>query len=457
MTGVKYVHPEYIKSAPYWLLTIDAASDYGVEAHADKYMEAGEAKKKAANYPEFTKRALYLGVTGRTRSTLVGAACNKPAKFDGDLPAQLEYFKNDFDGQGMSIDQFATRMIFDIITTGRRGSIVEFPVIGEGLSKEDEDRLGVHPYSQAYNALSIINWEENIDGISMVVVKECEYQSRDGSRFERELVEKYKSFTLVDGIYTAEDWDESGDLVGEPIEPKILGKKQSKIPFYFTGSEDNKACIDTIPLYSIAKTNIGHWRNSASYEENLYNYAAATLVVMSSMGNDDFKDANPGGLLVGAGNGVKLEQGDDAKLLQIEAATGVSEAMKTKLADMVAIGASLITQQGVNETATAAKIAASGEKSVLSTIVDNVEDTMNDMIDQHCAYYNISNPPKYVMNRQFFDSDLSAQDLMAINVLYEAGHIAQADVRSKLKSSSILDADRTDKMIDDENASANIL
>lgn len=457
MADVKFVHPEYTAALPYWMLTIDAASDYGVEKKADEYLAAGEAKKNAANYPEFKQRAIFLGVTGRTRSTLVGAANNKPAKFDGDLPPQLEYFTNDFDGQGIGIDQFALRLVFDILTTGRRGSIVEYPVVGSDLSKEQEDAIGAHPYSRAYNALSIINWNETIDGVDMVVVKEQEYKPVNGSRFEKELVDSYKSFTLVNNVYTVEDWDESGKLVGEPIKPMIRREVQSNVPFYFTGSEDNKSCIDSIPLYSIAKTNIGLFRNSASYEENLYNYASATLIVMSSMSDEDFKNANPGGLIVGAGNGVKLEQGDSAELLQVEAATGVSEAMKQKIVDMVAIGASMITQSGSNETAEAARIAASGEKSVVLTIIDNCEDTINAMIEQHAKYYGIENPPKYVMNRLLFDSTLSAQDIMAINVLYDAGHIAKSDVRSNLKTSGILDADRSDKDIDSENANNTIL
>lgn len=457
MADVKFVHPEYTKTQPYWGLTIDAASDYGVEASADKYIAAGEAKKAAKNFPEFKQRAIYLGITGRTRSTLMGASGNKPAKFESELPTQLQYFKDDFDGQGIGIDQFAGRLIFDILTTGRRGSIVEYPVVENGISKEMEDALGVHPYSRAYSAMSVINWEESIEGVEMVVVKEQEYKAVNGSRFKRELIDTYKSFTLVDGKYTVENWDESGEPVGLPIEPKIMGGTQSNVPFFFTGSEDNKACIDSIPLYSIAKVNIGHWRNSASYEENLYNYASATLVVMSSMQDEDFKNSNPGGLIVGAGNGVKLEQGDKAELLQVEAATGVSEAMKQKLADAVAIGASMITQSGVNETAEAARIAASGEKSVLLTIIDNCEDTINAMIEQHSKYYGISNPPKYIMNRQLFDTTLSAQDLMALNVLYDAGHLAQSDVRSKLKDGAILDADRSDKDIDSENANNTIL
>ena len=42
------------------------------------------------------------------------------------------------------------------------------------------------------------------------------------------------------------------------------------IPFQFLGSENNDTSIDDSPLYDMAEVNIGHYRNSADYEEAAY-------------------------------------------------------------------------------------------------------------------------------------------------------------------------------------------
>jgi len=61
--------------------------------------------------------------------------------------------------------------------------------------------------------------------------------------------------------------------------------------------------------------------------------------------------------------------------------------------------------------------------------------------------------PIYKMNRDFFDSKLTAQEYMAINTMYDMGHIAKSDVRNVLRKSGVVDAERLDSDIDSENNS----
>lgn len=454
MADVKYQHPEYQEALPRWIMTRLAATPNGIKKAGEKYLPKG-ADKDADKYKTYKQRALYLGVTGRTKSALTGAVFRKEPSFSEDLPESLSFVEDDLDGEGMGIDQVAKRMVSEIQVTGRNGILVDFPNVPEGASREDEQRMGVKPYAASYAAESIINWETTKENgtnkLSMAVLCEKSYKARDGDIFAREEVIKYRALLLVDGLYENRLYDDSGEII-ETFEPRLNGQRMDYIPFFFTGSEDNKPCVDDIPLESIAEINIGHYRNSADFEKNLYIHSGGTLGITTSMDTDTWKQMNPNGVLVGADQGVFLGDSGSMSLLQLEPAQATSEAMKAKEDQMVSIGARLITTNAINETAEAARIAASSETSVLSTIVGNVEDTLNAVVSLMAEFVG-AEAPKYVMNRDFFDTVLSAQEWMAANVSADRGDISQSDLRGLLRRAGILDADRSDKDIDSENAS----
>lgn len=458
MADVKYQHPEYQEALPRWIMTRLAATPNGIKKAGEKYLPKG-ADKDAEKYATYLQRALYLGVTGRTKSALTGAVFRKDPSFSEDLPESLSFVESDLDGEGMGIDQVAKRMVSEIQVTGRNGILVDFPSVPEGASREDEQRMGVKPYAASYAAEAIINWETTKENgtnkLSMVVLCEKSYKARDGDIFSREEVIQYRALLLIDGLYENRLYDDSGEII-ETFEPRLNRQRMDYIPFFFTGSEDNKPCVDDIPLESIAEINIGHYRNSADFEKNLYIHSGGTLIISSSMDDEDFKEANPNGVLVGADQGVFLGDTGSANLLQLEPAQATSEAMKAKEDQMVSIGARLITTNAINETAEAARIAASSETSVLSTIVGNVEDTLNAVVSLMAEFVG-AEAPKYVMNRDFFDTALSAQEWMAANVSADRGDISQSDLRGLLRRAGILDADRSDKDIDSENANNTIL
>lgn len=458
MADVKYQHPAYQLALPSWTKTRLAATANGIKLAGEKYLPKGADKDKD-KYATYKQRALYLGVTGRTNAALTGAVFRKEPSFMEDLPEALSFIESDIDGEGMGIDQVAKRMVSEVQLTGRHGILVDFPSVPEGASREDEQRMGVKPYAASYTAESIINWEttkENgINKLSMVVVCEKSYSALNGDRFAREEVIHYRALTLDDGLYVNTLYDENGEVI-DIFEPKLNGQRMSYIPFFFTGSEDNKPTVDEIPLESIAEINIGHYRNSADFEKNLYIHSGGTLGITTSMDTDTWRQMNPNGVLVGADQGVFLGDSGSMSLLQLEPAQATSEAMRAKEDQMVSIGARLITTNAINETAEAARIAASSETSVLSTIVGNIEDTLNSVVQLMAEFVGVE-APKYQLNRDFFDTVLSAQEWMAANVSADRGDIAQSDLRALLKRAGIIDADRSDKDIDSENAGNTIL
>ena len=64
-----------------------------------------ELDKDQDKYTAYKQRALFLGVTGRTRSALVVAAFRVDPTFAEDLPSQLVFSTRDFKGQASQMIQ----------------------------------------------------------------------------------------------------------------------------------------------------------------------------------------------------------------------------------------------------------------------------------------------------------------------------------------------------------------
>jgi hypothetical protein len=146
---------------------------------------------------------------------------------------------------------------------------------------------------------------------------------------------------------------------------------------------------------------------------------------------DQFKTANPSGITVGANSGILLGSGDKAELLQLEAASAVSEEMQIKENRMVQIGAKLITKTSGNETAEAARINASSENSILEVVINNIEEGMISALSD-CAIYEGVDPESitFKMNKDFWMSLIQFSDM---------GVMRKADIVTILQDAELVD------------------
>jgi hypothetical protein len=251
--------------------------------------------------------------------------------------------------------------------------------------------------------------------------------------------------------YSAKDFDENGNLISEVMPRQFNGAPFRYIPFVFVGSADNRVDPDKPPLIDMATVNIGHYRNSADFEEGVFVHGQGTLFVSSDMSVEQWAAANPNGVTVGARRGHFLGGNGNAMLLQAQPNNIAREAMKDKEAQLIAIGAKLITPNGPAETAEAVKIRASGEVSALSTITGNLSEGFEQALEFACDYMGGDKEAViFKLNQEFFPDTMSAQDVMAFIQLADRGDIAQSDVRAKLRKAGWIDSARTDDEIDEE-------
>lgn len=357
--------------------------------NADSQRQLGEGTGvKDDRYQAYLTRANFYNVTGRTLQGLIGQVFHKDPSTE--FPSEIEFFKGDVDGSGMSISQQAKSTLADVLAVGRGGLLADFPPIPEGevVTLADIQSRRVRPRVIFIDAERIINWRtENYGGetfLSMLTIAESKVVSDDGFEFKTE--PRWRVYRIENGAVTVTIWKKNENRTSAgPQEDYIVdpdgggpfalkdnaGRPFIRIPFEFVGAENNDPSFDESPLAPIALINVAHYRNSADLEESSFLTGQPTLVlsgVQEAWADKYLK----GGVQLGSRGGILLNQGANGQLLQAEPNNLPKELMKHKEEQMKALGAKLIEPGQIKGTATEAAIEEASESSVLSSAAKNV-------------------------------------------------------------------------------------
>ena len=449
---------EYSEALPGWQLVKRCVAGAREVRKHDEYLPMPDPENKSpqnlARYKQYKKRAMFLNITGRTRTGLLGAVFRKTAELQ--LPAGVEYLKENASGDGTSLEQLSKRSVGECLDTGRGGFLVDFPPV-EGVSSM-ADMQGRRALIHHYGATSIIDWEEQvIDGVLRLVyvcLLECvsEFSQENLDRIKEE---QYRVLLLVDGKYVQRLYSKDGKTYTETQPLDKNGQPFDHILFSFYGAEDNDASIDKSPLEDLADVNILHYGNSATVEESGFISSQPTLFITTDISADDFAKLNPNGIHIGSTRGFNLGKSGDAKLVQATESQLARTLLKDKEEQMLMIGARIVQKAGGAETAEAVRIRYSSDNSVLGTIAGNVSEALKRAI-LDAERFMMGEPDEegtvFWLNQSFFDETMTAQDILAQVQLWQQGIIAKSDLRTNLRQGGVLEADRTDELIDDELA-----
>lgn len=402
-------------------------------------------------YLRYLMRAVWLPVSSYTKQGLLGMVFRAPPKTD--LPSQLEYMLENADGSGLSLEQCAKIYTGEAIEVGRCGILAEYPESEPGLSAEQVAARNLQARLTTYRAESIDNWKfELIGGIlKLTMVKLCELTEIEKDEFLYENQTRYRVLRLRDGVYTQAVYDDSGDVITEEFAPTdFSGSTFDHIPFHFIGSETNRPDVDKAVISGIVDLNTAHFQVTADHAKNLHIHSGGTLALTSDMSNEQWKEANPNGITVGADQGIFLGATGSATLIQLEATSASDTRLKALEDQMLAVGAHLITPS-VQETAEAARIDASSKASALLTATDNVSEAVEAALEDAARFMG-GDPAavEFELNREFFPRGVDSTAVMASIQLLDRGVIALADVRDSLRGTPYLNAGRTDDELDSE-------
>jgi len=465
MADVTFTRPEYVAAKNRWRLVRDVCKgSETIKAAGDLYLPRPNSTDTSADnkarYEDYKKRAVFYNATGRTKHSLVGAAFRTWPTLT--VPGALDYVAKDIDGQGVSIYQQSQSVTGHLLEVGRHGLLVDYVAVQAGtVSKADEQSGRARANIASYPAEAIINWKTRQVGgqhlLCLVVLRETvDVDTDDGFGSEQKV--QFRVLRLDGlGVYTQEVWEESSKESSRIVEPFAplngIGQPWRVIPFQFLGSENNDSSVDDSPLYDMAEINIGHYHNSADYEDSAY-FAGQPQFWISGLDEAwrDHLEAN--GIYVGSRAPLTLPKDGSCGFAQPEPNTLVKEAMDAKKGDMVSLGARLIERGSAVKTATQADNDSAAEHSVLSLIVSNVSEAYSQCLAWMAEFSNVKGETVYKINQDFTQVSLDAAIMSALFNAVQAGRVPESDFWQYLRDRGVIDAEKTDEEIRGELESA---
>lgn len=464
MATVEYTRREYDAARSRWRLVRDVCKGSEAIKHCgDEYLPRPNAQDKTdqnlARFDSYLARAVFYNATGRTKNSLVGAVFRTWPTLN--VPAALDYVATDIDGQGVSVYQQSQSVIGHLLETGRHGLLVDYPSVEAGtVSMADRAARGIRATVTSYVAEAIINWRTRLVGgqhlLSLVVLHET-YDTDTDDGFGMETKDQYRVLKLDEaGLYVQELWRNEGGWA--PVEVKQptdgRGARWTVIPFQFLGSENNDSSIDDSPLYDMAEINIGHYRNSADYEDSAYLLGQPQLV-MSGLDEQWYRMLQDEGIYFGSRAPIPLPVNASAALLQTAPNTMIKEAMDAKEDQMVALGARLIERGSATKTATQSASDSAAEHSVLSLLVSNVSEGYSQVLEWIGLFENATGEAIYKLNQDFTQITLDATILTGLFNAVQGGQLPQADFWQYLRDRGVIDPEKTNDQIRDELQTSN--
>ena len=427
-------------------------------------------------YYAYRDRANFVNFTSHTEEGLIGLVFRKETLVK--TQADIEYLKDNANGDGLTIDQMIKDTTSEVLSLGRYGLLTDYPEAPPGLTEAQVHALNLQANILTYPTESIINWRSETFGgitkLSMVVLREPKECTDDGFEcttkiYHRVLLLKVidEKITYIQNVYSDDGslvvWktgeiDEKGDdiVTGDVIPRKNDGSTWNVIPFTFIGSTNNDAEVDKAPLYDIAEVNVSHYRNSADYEESSFMVGQPTPA-LAGLTTSWVKDVLKGKVGLGSRGAIMLPVGGSAELLQASENQMPSKGMEMKEKQMIMIGTRLIQDSSGVETAEAARIRFAGQNSKLGSIIKNVQAAFLQSFVWAQEFMGGAGDTEITINTEFYDASIDPQMVIALIQLNDRGLIAPKDLRDNLRGGGIIKDNRSDEDIEGEAEKANPL
>lgn len=404
----------------------------------------------------YVERAQWYGATARTVGGMVGQVFqNAPIV---TLPDKLQAMENNVDGAGVTLVQQMQTAVKYGIAYGRGGLLTDFPPTDGSVSQDEIDAGAVMPTITLYAPWQITNWRVEQEGslkclTLVVLIDDNVYDNSDP--FESKPIMQFRVLMIEDdGTHTVQIWRETQATMGRTVSNKkfeiydyfqpldAMGKAMTELPFTFFGSENNDDKPDKPPTEDLADTNVGHFRNSADYEDSVHLLGQPTPYA-SGLTPNWVKEVWQGKKIpLGSRAVIPLPVGGVMGLLEVTPNSLAYEAMKEKEAMMIKLGAKLMEQTTGQQTATGELIDETSETSVLSSVANNVSAAYKFAFIKAGLFVGIVIVPKtddvkIKLNTSFQFTHMSPGERQELVGEWQKGAISFTEMRNGLRGTGI--------------------
>lgn len=384
------------------------------------------------DYKAYRERACFYGVAERTQRQMTGMIMRKDPVVR--VPTKLEPMLLNLTNEGQDVLTMLDELMREELTIGRFGILLNHY---EGAGVNDL------PHLNTYYAEDICDWRYEWQYGRKVLTRVYlrDQLDNDYNIGQQEMLE----LTLESGVYTSYrlTWsDTAGTHVRGPASiPFVQGRALDYIPFYFINPYDMRPEIEKPPFLDLANMNIGHYRNSADYEQALYMTAQPTPWVAGvASDNDKPKTIGPSVIWYLQAEGRAGYLDFEGKGIESQRA-----AMKDKEDRMAALGARMIAENAVrNETVDTARLRGRGEMSLLQSVVLS-SDLALTKIFRLASEWVGENPDEVevAINSDFVETRMTHQELTALTQAWQGQAISRDTLHKNLQRGEIIDVKRT--------------
>jgi hypothetical protein len=458
--NIAHCHDDYSALLPKWRLIhafVSGADSVRAlrELVLPKPNAADTSTENTTRYDQYIERACFYPAVARTLEGYNGQVFSDPPVVR--LPESVKRLEMDVDGAGVSLVQQSSKALNHVIAFGRCGLLADFPATDGMVTREQMTKGNIRPTVTLVQPFDIVNWRlgefGGVTKLIRLVISEKYVTNDDG--FEQKLDNSWRVLYLNDaGEVVIELWREKTDKKGEfeiiPAgeeklmrwTPMVDGKPLTEIPFTFVGSENNDSSCDLPPMDGLTELNRAHFRNSADYEESVYQTGQPTYW-MSGLDSDWLKEQLGGKVLVGSRTIIPLPPDGQMGIAQAKPNTLAFEAMTHKEKQMVAIGAKLIEMSKVAMTAFEAGLHDGASSCALARMANNVSQAYEWIIRRAMQFVDSGWETAELQIRlstDFRTNDLTPSDQAQMVANWQAGAITDDEMRDQFKRGSMTSA-----------------
>lgn len=429
-----------------WKKNDNIVKSHNVEDYLVVLNPQDESPENETRNEQYRERAVFYGISGQTVQGMTGSIFRKPPV--SALPKELEYLNKNADGGGVSLNQLAKGCAADVLTCGRAGLAVSFPYSETQVSKADMTSGKVVATVHRFEAAQVINWSTVTVGsntkLSLVVILESEEIVED---YKAKQVDVIREMFLSDGIYKERKWTKTdGEWVpGEEWTPTdSKGAAWDEIPFTFIGAENNDSKVDKAPLSNIVDLNIGHFRNSADYEDSVW-FVGQAQPWMSGVTQEHIDLLSNNNMYAGSRNLMAVPEGESFGYAQASPNPLVRQAMLDKLDGMVSMGARLMQAGSATKTATQAAGDIESQTSTLGMVAENVSDAFQTALKWCAKYMGASDEIEYQLNEDFINLSQDPALIKEVVADFMLGGVPMRDYIRFMRKVELFDEETTDE------------
>ena len=361
-----------------------------VKAKGDKYLTRWRTEKPEQGggdkYQIRLKDALLFPLFKHSIIKFVSMIKSKPETWQDEADAQNPLLLN-MDGKGNNFRAWSGKILTEGLSVGVSGQLVYMDALPDNVTSLDaQQKAGIRPYFQGYEAEDIINFKyRNVSGkqvLSELRLKECELIP-DPEEPANEKERDYILRLLLDdnGEYCQQLWikaDKGDEFIrhdkGVDYYPLFHGQRMKMIPFWFFGDIDEQP-----PLMDLANINKTHY-NAFSYKLTSLRAYANPILVLSGANHDPNKTINIDTL-------VEIASPDGKMFFVSPGSDGYAPMVdEVKNLEMLAsiIGANEIAPRDIaasaNVTATATMVGQSGQTCNLADYAISTSKTLSELL-----------------------------------------------------------------------------